>query len=483
MDWKLSSHPHHTLQAQIVARITQRIEQGDWVAGTRLPAQRELAVRFGVNRSTVQAALDELKADGLLETRRGSGAYVSGSAWNALLARSQPNWQRHIRMSVHRPNLHTIRLINESEPDPSFIRLGTGELSPELLPAKQLERSLHDLKLDPRALGYSEPLGSLRLRLAICNKLAAIGIHAQPDHVCIVSGALQALQLISVGLLEEGSAVFHESASYLNSVHPFQSAGMRMLTFQTDSEDSDARERLARAGRGRQSLLYAVPTLNNPTGRSWTEKERKAVYEACSDLRIPIVEDDVYRDLLFTPGLPPIKASDSSGQVLYLGSLSKSLSPGLRIGWIVAPSPVIARLADVKMQTDYGSSAFSQEIAAHWLESGLYAHNAGKLRSELQARAVFAQQALHDKLGEFANWKTPEGGFYIWLRFRYPIVDKKFFRRLLDRKVLINPGYIYEPNDLHHIRFSYAYASQAEMITGLDVLREEVIRSLSNTNT
>lgn len=477
MDWKLSSHPHHTLQAQIVARIAERIEQGDWVAGTRLPAQRELAVRFGVNRSTVQAALDELKADGLIETRRGSGAYVSGSAWNALLARSQPNWQRHIRTSVHKPNRHTIRLINESEPDSSFIRLGTGELSPELLPAKQLERSLQDLKLDPRALGYSEPLGSLRLRLAICNKLVAIGIHAQPDHVCIVSGALQALQLISVGLLEEGSAVFHEPASYLNSVHPFQSAGMRMLTFQPAS---GVRERLARAGSGRQSLLYAVPALNNPTGRSWDEKERRAVYDACSDLRIPIVEDDVYRDLLFAPGLPPIKASDSSGQVLYLGSLSKSLSPGLRIGWIFAPSPVIARLADVKMQTDYGSSAFSQEIAAHWLESGLYAHHAGQLRSELQARAVFAEQALQDRLGEFADWQTPEGGFYIWLRFRHPIVDKGFFRRLLDRKVLINPGYIYAPDDLHHIRFSYAYASQAEMIMGMDILREEVMRALSD---
>ncbi|CAM4231756.1 aminotransferase-like domain-containing protein [Saccharibacillus endophyticus] len=479
MDWKLSSRPHHTLQAQIVARITERIEHGDWAAGTRLPAQRELAMRFGVNRSTVQAALDELKADGLLETRQGSGAYVSGSAWNALLARSQPNWQRHIRASVHRPNRHTIRLINESEPDPSFIRLGTGELSPELLPAEQLQRSLHDLKLDARTLGYSEPLGSLRLRSAVRTRLEGLGIHAQPDNICIVSGALQALQLISVGLLEDGSTVFHESASYLNSVHPFQSAGMRMLTFRPGS---DVQERLARAGRGRQSLLYAVPALNNPTGRSWNEKERKTVYDACSDLRIPIVEDDVYRDLLFAPGLPPIKASDSSGQVLYLGSLSKSLSPGLRIGWIVAPSPVIARLADVKMQTDYGSSAFSQEIAAHWLESGLYAHHAEQLRSKLQARASFAEQALHDRLGEFADWQTPEGGFYIWLRFLHPIVNKGFFRRLLDRKVLINPGYIYAPDDLHHIRFSCAYASQEEMISGLDILREEVIRSLSNPN-
>ncbi|MEJ8306267.1 PLP-dependent aminotransferase family protein [Saccharibacillus sacchari] len=477
MDWTLSKHSHRTLQAQIVARISERIETGDWAAGTRLPPQRELAARFGVNRSTVQAALDELKADGLLDTRRSSGVYVSGSAWNALLSRSQPNWQRHIRASVHRPNRHTIRLINESEPDPAFIRLGTGELAPDLLLAGQLEHSLRDLKLDPRMLGYSEPLGSLRLRLAICARLETLGIYAQPDNICIVSGALQALQLISVGLLEEGSAVFHEPASYLNSVHPFQSAGMRMLTFR---HGSGMRERLERAIRGRQSLLYAVPTLNNPTGRSWNAAERQSVYDVCSDLRIPIVEDDVYRDLLFEPGLPPIKASDSSGQVLYLGSLSKSLSPGLRIGWIVAPSPVAARLADVKMQTDYGSSAFSQEIAAHWLESGLHAQNAARLRGELQARAAFAEAALRDILGEWTDWESPAGGFYIWLRFRQPIVEKSFFLRLLHRKVLINPGYIYESDDLHHMRLSFAYASPEQLEAGLLAVKEEMLRSLKD---
>ena len=471
MDWKPIPRSHHTLQAQIAGWIAERIECGDWTAGTRLPSQREFASRLGVNRSTVQQALEELKAEGLLETRRGSGVYVSGSAWNALLARSQPNWQRHIRASVHKPNLHTIRLINDSEPDASFIRLGTGELSPELLPVRELEASLRDLRLDARSIGYSEPLGSLRLRSALCKKLETLGIRAQPNNVCIVSGALQALQLIAVGLLEEGSTVFHEPLSYLNSVHPFQSAGMRMRPFRP--ADKRLKEKLERSGRSRQSLLYTVPTLNNPTGLSWSESERRSVYGACSELRIPIVEDDVYRDLMFAPGIPPIKSLDNSGQVVYLGSLSKSLSPGLRIGWIVAPSPVTARLADIKMQTDYGSSAFSQEIAAHWLESGLYDRNAEKLRSELQLRANFVTEILHDTFEELADWETPEGGFYIWLKFRNPIVDKSFFRRLLDRKILINPGYIYAPDDLHHIRLSYAYASREELGIGLAALREE----------
>ncbi|MCQ4088014.1 PLP-dependent aminotransferase family protein [Saccharibacillus sp. JS10] len=470
MDWKPSKQAHQTLQAQIVTWIAERIEHGDWVAGTSLPPQRELALRFGVNRSTVQAALDELKADGLLETRRGAGVYVSGSAWNTLLTRSQPNWHRHIRASVHKPNRHTIRLINESEPNPKLIRLGTGELSPDLLPARQLEDSLRQLKLDPRTLGYSEPLGSLRLRQAICHHMQTLGIHTQPDNICIVSGAIQALQLISVGLLEEGSTVFHEKASYLNSVHPFQSAGMKMSSFPLRS---DTKEHLKRASRGRQSLLYAVPTLNNPTGASWNQAEREKVYEICSELRIPIVEDDVYRDLLFEPGLPPIKADDSSGQVLYLGSLSKSLSPGLRIGWIIAPSPVISRLADIKMQTDYGSSAISQEIAAHWLESGLYARHTEYLRSKLRLRADLVEQVLRLSFHDIAEWQSPHGGFYIWLRFRKPIVNKHWFRCLLERSILINPGYIYDPSDQNHIRLSYAYASHEQLLTGLEILLEE----------
>ncbi|MFJ7666670.1 PLP-dependent aminotransferase family protein [Lysinibacillus sp. NPDC097195] len=467
MGWQPTRQGDRTLQQQIVTWITERIERGDWVAGTKLPTQRQLALQFGVNRSTVQQALEELKAIGILESTIGSGIYVANSSWQALIKQRQPNWQTYIDTSLHKPNYHTIQLINEYEQRDDFIRLGTGELAPNLLPTTEMEASLKELSLEPRALGYSSPQGSKQLREAICRYVQKRGIQALPENVCIVSGALQALQLIAVGLLEQGSIVFQEKTSYLNSVHPFQSVGMQMIAINRDQQLAQS---LAHKKRKRQAVFYAVPTLNNPTGRVWTTEEKRQVYEACKQSRIPIIEDDVYHELLFNEDSPSIKSMDDSGQVLYIGSVSKTLSPGLRIGWLIGPTTVIERLADIKMQTDYGSSAISQEIVLHWLQTGKYERHIEGLRHELQQRATFVEKLLNDNLRDIASWEQPKGGFYIWLKFHAPIVDKAFFIKLLQFNVLINPGYIYDAQDTQHIRLSYAYATREQLQYGVEML-------------
>lgn len=467
LNWKPDRHSHLSLHVQIVDWMKMRIEQGEWTVGTKLPPQRKLAELLGVNRSTIIEVLDELKADGLLESKRGAGTVVSNNSWNILLNKSQPNWQKHIQASIHKPNYHTIQLINEYEQDSSMIRLGTGELSPELLPTKLLERSLQSISLNARDIGYSEPKGSKRLRIILSSHLQKRGIHTSPESILIVSGALQALQLISVGLLEQQSIVFQEHPSYLNSVHPFQSAGMQMVSVEQNEHLAET----LKAARGKkQSLFYTMPTLHNPTGSNLTLEDRNRLLEICAELQIPILEDDVYHELLFEKSMPAMKSMDQTGQVLYVGSVSKTLSPGLRIGWVVAPEPVINRLADIKMQTDYGSSAFSQEIVAHWLSTDLYERHVVSLRQQLKERALFVEAILEKDFGQIATWEKPMGGFYIWLRFNEPVVNKALFLKLIKTNVLINPGYIYDPSDLYHIRLSYAYASLEELKDGLHIL-------------
>ncbi|POZ56602.1 HTH-type transcriptional regulator NorG [Lysinibacillus sphaericus] len=467
MNWQPNRQGNRTLQQQIVTWITERIERGDWVAGTKLPTQRQLAMQLGVNRSTVQQALEELKAAGILETTIGSGIYVANTSWHSLIKQRQPNWQTYIETSLHKPNYHTIQLINEYEQRDNIIRLGTGELAPSLLPTSEIEASLKEISLLPKVLGYSSPQGNKQLREAICQYVQKRGIQAQPENVCIVSGGLQALQLIAVGLLEQGSIVFQEQTSYLNSVHPFQSVGMQMVAI---DRDEGLAQTLAHKKRKRQAVFYVVPTLNNPTGGVWTSLEKKQLYKACKQCRIPIIEDDVYHELLFNEGSPSIKSLDDSGQVLYIGSVSKTLSPGLRIGWLIGPTTVIERLADIKMQTDYGSSAISQEIVLHWLRTGKYECHIVGLRQALQQRANFVEQLLHEKIKDIASWEQSKGGFYIWLKFHAPIVDKAFFIKLLQYNVLINPGYIYDAQDAQHIRLSYAYATPEELQYGIEML-------------
>ena len=133
---------------------------------------------------------------------------------------------------------------------------------------------------------------------------------------------------------------------------------------------------------------------------------------------------------------------------------------------------LLRRLADIKMQTDYGSSAFSQEIVAHWISSGLYEKHLIELREQLKRRATFVEEILEQQFQQIATWKKSEGGFYIWLKFHEPIVNKALFLKLLNQNTLINPGYIYDSSDLHHIRLSYAYASLDELKEGLNILLE-----------
>ena len=474
MNWKPNRSLSISLAKQIIDWMTQQILTGQWPSGTKLPAQRQLAATLGVNRSTIQEALDELKADGILSAKIGSSTYVSNDSWNILVKKKQPNWQRYIESSIHKPNYQTIQVINEMEQDDSIIRLSTGELAPSLLPTEAIQASLQQLQLDGKTIGYSSPQGSLKLRQAICEYVKKRGIETTPENICIVSGGLQALQLIAVGLLETGSVVYQDEFSYLNSVHPFQSFGMQLQSIPSFSRN----ESLTQKKRGRrQGIYYAIPTLHNPTGAIWLMEEKQSFYEVCKSLSLPIIEDDVYCELAFEELTPSLKSIDTAGQVLYLGSMSKTLSPGLRIGWVIASTPVIKRLADIKMQMDYGSSAFSQEIVTHWLTTGLYEQHVQQLRQELKRRAALMEKLLNRYFTGIATWASPKGGFYIWLRFTQPIVTTDFFFKVLKRKVLINPGYIYEPRDAYHIRLSYAYATDDDLHKALRILYEEALRS------
>ena len=466
LEWKPTKQSHQTFHEQIVNWFTECIARGDFPIGMKCPSQRALAVQFEVNRSTINTALEELKAKGLLETRVGSGTFIAQNPWPHLL--SQPKWQQHINASIHKPNIETIQLINDYEQRNDMIRLGTGELALELLPTNQLEKSLREITLQPQAIGYSEPQGSYELRESLCIHLKKRGIDPTPSNILIISGALQAFQLVALGLLEPGSFIFQQKASYLNSIHPFQSAGMHMYSVDIQS---NIHETLERMKKNRHGLFYAIPTLENPTGRIWTSEEKKCVYETCKQLSIPILEDDVYGELLFEEAQElPIKTFDQTGHVLYVGSVSKTVSPGLRIGWIVGPQTVIRRLADIKMQTDYGSSAISQAILTHWLTSGIYEQSIANLREELRVRAHFMERLLEKYFSNIATWESPKGGFYIWVRFSKPVITKALFVALLEQKIIIHPGYVYEPNEFHHLRLSYAYATFEQMEVGLQKL-------------
>lgn len=467
LDWQPNRLLPKPLHKQIEEYLKEKILNGEWTVGTKIPSQRALAKAFEVNRSTIVTALDELMASGLIAGQSGGGTRVINNTWSLLATAPPPNWHSYVKAGIHRPNIPTIKEINQAESRSDIIRLGTGELSPELLPYKQM-KTIFQLSNREMSLGYEEAKGDLFLRQQLTKHLKRLGIQASPSSILIVSGALQALQLISMGLLHKGSTVLLEKPSYLYSVHIFQSAGMRLFGVPLDEQgiQTSVVQRYKKQYNG--SLLYSIPSFHNPTGTLMTETRRKDLMALCEQLSLPLIEDDVYRDLwIDSPPPSPLKANDKNGMVLYLGSMSKSVSPGLRIGWIVGPDPVIDRLADIKMQTDYGSSALSQWAAAHWLSSGLYQEHLKETRNQLRIRRDTAIQSLEKHFADIASWEKPKGGFYIWVRITPPLSIHELFEQALKEGILLNPGHLYDRDANQYLRISYSYASLSDIKIGI----------------
>ncbi|MCY9061911.1 PLP-dependent aminotransferase family protein [Bacillus inaquosorum] len=466
--WQPSRDSDIPLHRQIEQYMKDKILHGEWAVGTKIPSQRTLADMFQVNRSTVTAAIDELTSQGLLEGRRGGGTKVVNSTWSVLAAEPPLDWSDYVRSGIHHPNSSIIQDINQNEPRADIIRLGTGELSPDLLPADTMRRMFQQINPHALSLGYEQPKGNRQLREAVAEHLKGKQIHVSPSAILIVSGALQALQLISIGLLKRGSVILTEKPSYLQSLHVFQSAGMRLRSLPMDEAGIKAGLVSSYRKQYGGQLLYTIPSFHNPTGIVMSEQRRKEIISLSKKEQLPIIEDDAYGDIWFEEKLPqPLKAMDHEGNILYLGTFSKTVSPGLRIGWLVGPEPVIERLADIKMQTDYGSSGLSQWAAAEWLSQGYYEEHLTRIRRVLKQRRDAALHFLKQYAGDIATWRIPAGGFYIWVTFHKTLPISRFFHELLKQQVLVNPGSIYDGEDRNSIRLSYSYASIADLETGI----------------
>jgi GntR family transcriptional regulator of abcA and norABC len=506
IDWQPDRTSKVPVVEQIVDYMCRQVSGGMWPIGSRLPSQRSMAEDFGVNRSTVVAAITELADYGIVEGMHGAGTRIVSNTWSLMLP-GAPDWADYVSSGFFESNNATIQTINRMEFAPDIARLGTGELDPRLFPRDMWRRVLGEASRDIDSLGYPPPAGMVELREAIAEHMCRTGVVCTPSQVLITSGALQALQLISVSLLSAGSTVFAEAPSYIKSLQVFQSAGMRLTGVPMDAEGLrvDALGQMLHGrsggagsaggvgsvggvgsaggvggvvgagGAGDNAVLYTIPTNHNPTGITMSAKRRSELIDCCVTNRLPIIEDNAYQDLYFDDPAPsPLKTLDETGMVITLGSASKVLAPGLRIGWIIANEPIVQRLADVKMQMDYGASLLSQWVFARFLTSGLYDEYLIRLKSELRRRRDAALDTLRRRFSGQAHWSTPSGGFYIWLTFDRPVRISRLFQVALEHGVLLNPGDIYDFEGDNSLRLSYSYTTPEEFASAVGILADAV---------
>jgi DNA-binding transcriptional MocR family regulator len=286
--------------------------------------------------------------------------------------------------------------------------------------------------------GYA-PLGLPVLRQAIADRYTGQGLPTFPEQVLITSGAQQAIYLLATLYVHRGDNVLIENPTYAGAIEAFRATGGRLVPIPISVEAHELRadlfESLVR--QNLPQMVYVTPTCNNPTGRVMSKEERRILARVSAEYRLPMLEDNALADLVFDDCVPAsVAAYSGEAPVISVDSLSKLFWSGLRVGWIRAPSAIIARLARLKAVADLGNSLVSQAIAVRLIE------HADELRAarrrELFTRLEFLSHLLHEHLPDW-TWTPPDGGPYLWLRLQCG--DAQEFAQLALRYgVLITPG-------------------------------------------
>lgn len=461
---------------EIASYIRNKIISGDWYYGMRIPTQRQLANQFDVNRVTIIKSLEILEAEGFVFTKIGSGTYVNDYLNENFVSNK---WSEMMDWSLSLRSQYTVQLINKLETDNTYIHISKGELGNDLIPHLELKNAMTNVSnyIGELSFGYNNGYGYIKLRELIAERLSLEGINVTSDNVLITSGALHAIQLLVTGFLSRNTIIFSNTPSYIDSTHVFDYLNMKKVKIPYNNF-TEFYNIINRYPGTKEKAIYVDPTFNNPTGSSLTLKEKENIM-ACSKLHnIPVIEDDIYRDI-WIDSKPecPIKTLDTSGNVIHISSFSKSIAPAIRIGWAIASEKIIEQLADIRMQIDYGSSILSQMVVYELLGNGDYDNHINRLRKILKDKRNYMLNILNKDFSNIAQWNVPEGGFFIWLTFEKDINIKRLFSELINKeKILLNPGFIYGSED-NTVRLSYAFESMENIDYALQKIKQYVMKN------
>jgi GntR family transcriptional regulator of abcA and norABC len=447
----------------VVSWLVAGIHEGVWPPETRLPPERTLAEQLGIHRSTAAAAYLELQARGLVDRRQGSGTYVHGDLWGIA-----PDWARYLDRAAFRPMEPLVQKVWEARQRPEMIDFSQADIGRTLWPRDALRELMAEIDL-ASGLGFTSRLGLPALRQAIAEEMQhRSGIVADPESILITSGAQQALYLLARGLLHPGDAIAIERPSFYYSQALFQSAGIRLLPIPMDDEGilPDELERLI--VRDRPAMAWLNPTFHNPTTTTLSLERRQRVLELCGAWNLPVVEDDAFGYLAVdgTKVPPPLRRLGPRQSVIYVGTISKIAAPGLRIGWIVAPHPIVTRLADIKSQIDFGTPGLVQALVAAFLASPAWPGHVEAVQRALRTRRDAFCEELQPLADRGASWTVPTGGLYVWVRFGGSSRDRDRLERAIRAGVVYGPGAMYGAED-GFARLNYAYLPREQAAEGI----------------
>jgi DNA-binding transcriptional MocR family regulator len=458
------------LAEQVYEAIERRIAGGSLPQNSRLPTTRELAAALGINRGTVQAAYRRLAEEGLTEGRVGSGTVVLGTG------RSEPPFRLTELLSRKAAALPEETSISISSPlVADFSRLAPDE---RYFPLEEFTRTVAYAWSRRRDLWqYAPPLGLAELRGEIARRLSECGIERSPDEILVVSGAQQGLDLLFRTFTDPEDLVAVESPTYSGVLALAKLAAVSVLPLPMSQSGADPKPLHGR----RVKLVYLMPERQNPTGITTREERRQELLDAAMASGALVVEDGFEEP---ESRLATLSARRKD-RVVWLGTLSKDLVPGIRIGWIAADRPIIERLARVKRAADFQTPVPLQAAVAAFLRAGSDRKARRGRGEEVALRVSAAAEALRRSLPAVSWWGGEDANPLFWLHLPEGVSGRRVAEAAAARGVGISPGCDFDPRgeDRPNVRLSVSRVERRDIERGIGLLAEAVKEAESRSRT
>ena len=375
-----------------------------------------------------------------------------------------------------------IREIFKYAADPTYISLSAGNPAPEAFPVKPLaEISAKLMAENPiLALQYSTTEGYTPLRdhlRAYMRKKHNTG--RDFDDILITSGAQQIMDLFTKSILNEGETVLTEAPSFIGTLNDFRSYRAKLvgIPMDTDGMNMEALEKALRTEKN-VKFIYTIPNFQNPSGITVSLEKRKKLYDLAKQYGVMILEDNPYGDLRYAgEALPTIKSFDEEGIVLYAGSFSKVISPGMRVGYAIGPKPVLAKMTVCKQGQDVHTNIWSQVLCHRFMTEYDYEAHLDGLRALYTKKRAFLLDLMEKNLAPHITWDPFDGGLFAWCHLPAGVDMQAFVQKALEKKVCVVPGTAFltdenEPCDAFRINFSTPTDEQLQK--GIELLGEAV---------
>ena len=471
---------------QISAAITAAIRQGRLRAGSRLPGTRTLAQSLLVNRNTVIAAYGELAGEGWVESSRASGTFISRSLPDlrpkgfarSSARRTEVPARIGFDLSATAAPSSSIRASSQdlSTPPPLALSVGAPDvrLTPVDLIARAYRRAIRGHSQS--VLGYGHTQGHPDLRAALASMLASTrGLATSADDVVVTSGSQMALELVSRAVFRPGDVVAVEQIGYRPAWLAFQQHGAKVVPIPVDSGGIDIEALVRLAQRTAVRAVYVTPHHQYPTTATLTAGRRIALLDLARQLRIAIIEDDYDHEYHYE-GRPvlPLASVDNAGVVVYIGTLAKLIAPGIRIGYVVAPRPLLDSVAAHRHIIDRQGDHTLECAVAELLRDGMVQRHARRVRRIYQARRDALVGALRTEFSDSLSFNVPAGGIAVWAAAATGIdVDAWAARAARSAlTVLTARQYAFDARSRPFLRIGFAALDEKEMAAALQRLKK-----------